>query len=237
MRDSRDLAEQRVLIFVPQHNAEGRKDVTGAFLPEARRLLRLVRRDSSILRFDNTLAKRKLRRSVLESFDSERDAYDGVAIFCHGWMDGIQLGFTRRTVDALAAAIVKATNGAAAPIVPLYCCSTAQGGDRSEDLGPGGGDDGFADRLRDALCQRGAVDCRVMGHTTVKHTTWNPDVMFMEGMGSAHGGSGGFPPVGRKSPLRRAWTTALRDKRKNNTLRLRMPYMSVKDIHQELAGG
>ena len=76
----------------------------------------------------------------------------------------------------------------------------------------------------------GAIDCRVVGHTTVAHTTMNPMVLFMDGMGVPGGGVGGDPPVSPKSANWDAWKAALH----NTNLRFRMPYMPAAAIHAEL---
>lgn len=230
------LKEYRALIFIPEHNAHGKKDVTGAFLPEAERFKGLCDEGSEIVTFDNRKGFAARRRQVLAAMSERRD-FDTVAFFCHGWEKGIQAGFSKTTVKVLAKAILDVCGANDNVIVPLFCCSTGEDPDDDPITAAGTGDDSFADRLRDALCQDGAPHCRVMGHTTVAHTTSNPMVLFMDGMGSVHGGVGGYPPVnpGNKA-LWRAWKKSLRD-RKNNTLRLRFPFMGVGDIHEELAAG
>jgi len=70
-----------------------------------------------------------------------------------------------------------------------------------------------------------------VGHTTVAHTTKNPMVLFMDGMGVPDGGVGGYPPVSPKSINWAAWKKALQ----TTDLRYRMPYMSPAEIHDELS--
>lgn len=227
------LSGFRALIFIPEHNSHGKKDVTYAFKPEAEAFRDLCDHGSEIHTFDNRKGFKKRRDEVLAVMD-ERADFDTVAFFCHGWEKGIQAGFSKNTASRLAKAILDVTNNNEQVIVPLFCCSTGEDPDDDPITAAGTGDDSFADRLRDALCRDGAPDCRVMGHTTVAHTTSNPMVLFMDGMGSVHGGAGGYPPVSPKSKLWRPWKKALRD-RKNNTLRFRMTHMGVGDIHEELS--
>lgn len=232
------LKDKQALIFVPKHNAEGKKDVTGAFRPEAERFARLFA-DDRIIDIDNKRSMSGRRRQVNDVFDrliEEGLRFDTVAVLCHGWRDGIQIGYTSAMVNQLAERIAAITKPTVEVVVPLFCCST--GADPQDDslTAAGTGDDSFADKLRDALCELGEVHCRVMAHTTVAHTTSNPMVLFMDGMGTPDGGVGGYPPVSPKSKNWGAWKKALRD-RKNSTLRFRMPYMAAAEIHEELRGG
>jgi hypothetical protein len=230
--------KRRILAFRPKHNSHRKKDVTGAFKPESRNLLRCMGAEGSeVVVIDNHLDFEQRRARVLEAFDARDDdphAYDAVAFLCHGWIDGIQLGFKRAHVDELAQRIWELTDLPTVR-VPLYCCST---GDDPEDdplTAVGSGDESFADKLRDALCLQGAYGCRVVGHTTVAHTTRNPHVIFFDGWGSLTGGNGGYAPVlpGRNSWLWRGWKAELW--RRGSTLRFRMPWMTDEAIHQELA--
>ncbi len=234
------LAEHVILIFVPKHNSHGKKDVTGAFLPEAVKLKNLAGAGSKIIHIDNKRGFNARRRETLRAFATEvedvgEDFYTSVAFMCHGFQNGIQLGFKRAHVKHLAESIRAVTGENTVVEVPLFCCSTGHDPDDDAFTAAGTGDDSFADKLRDELCRQGSTLCRVMAHTTVAHATSNPMVLFMEGMGTPDGGVGGFPPVSPKSGNWKAWKRALRD-RKNNTLRFRMTYMNVGDIHKELGG-
>jgi len=225
------LKNERVLCFVPTHNVEGKKDVTGAFLPEANAFIAASGGSGKIVAFDNSKSLAARRKEVLNYLTScgPTSGYTSVAFFCHGWLNGIQAGFQRRHVGELAAAIAKLIHEDDV-IVPLYCCST--GKDEQDDplTAAGTGDDSFADKLRDAMCAEGIVQCRVMGHTTVAHTTKNPMVLFMDGMGVPEGGVGGYPPVSPKSANWKKWKKALQ----TTDLRFRMPYMTAAEIHAEL---
>ena len=66
--------------------------------------------------------------------------------------------------------------------VVLYACSTAKGENTAQDMEAVGGDGGFTDRLRDLLCQAGAVDYQVDAHSTAGHTMKNPYVRRFQGM-------------------------------------------------------
>lgn len=232
-RRRRAKTKRRILVFRAEHNSHGKRDVTGAFAPEASRFMKAVATSGDIVPIDNRKPMSKRRTQVLTAMEAAEGTFDGIAFFCHGWLDGIQCGFQRRHAPILAKAIWDLTSHDLVN-VPLYCCST---GDDPHDKpleAAGTGDDSFADRLRDALCAQGAQYCRVMGHTTVAHTTKNPHALFFDGMGSPVGGVGGYPPVGRKPrTLWTAWRKALRE----TDLRFRFPFMTVADIHAELGAG
>lgn len=213
------------LALAPLHNSEGRRDATGAFQPEAEAWLDaqgLTGAEAEAVLIDNRWTNLAMRRAVIRALECALP--DVLGIFCHGWGTGIQFGFSIGHVDSLAEAIH--VDGDVAPRVALYCCSTGKG--------PGvGGDGGFADMLRDALCRAGSVYCRVDAHTTAGHCTRNPYVRRFEGGGSASGGSGGAWIVTPASALWDRWRAALRD----TDLRLRYPTMTVAEIHAELGQG
>jgi hypothetical protein len=231
------LKNERVLCFVPKFNSEGKKDATGAFQPEAATFIKLAKAGSEIYLFDNSVPLPVRRKEVLAKLKaSVNKGFTSVSFFCHGWQDGIQAGYTRKSVAELAQAIneivyPKPNSVAETVVIPLYCCSTGEDPQDDPLTAAGTGDDSFADKLRDALCAVGQVNCRVMGHTTVAHTTRNPMVLFMDGMGIPTGGVGGYPPVSPKSANWTAWKKALQ----NSDLRFRMPYMSPAEIHDELS--
>ena len=73
-----------------------------------------------------------------------------LALFCHGWKGGVQLGPYSQDVRALVRALeLRAYSDLA---IVLYACSTGDGIDPDGPEGPApGGEGGFADALRDAL--------------------------------------------------------------------------------------
>lgn len=234
-----DIGQLKLLAFRPEHNSEGKRDVTGAFRPECTRFMQTVDGGHGhIVTIDNTKPMAQRKRQVLQALeqaDEEREFFDGVAFFCHGWLDGIQLGFRRRDVKTLAAAIQKICEHSFTT-VPLYCCST---GDDPEDdpiTAAGTGDNSFADLLRDALCAQEAIYCRVLAHSTVAHTTKNPYALFFDGYGTTAGGAGGQAVVSPANKVLWAkWRRALRAK--DSTFRFRFPFMELEEIHQELLDG
>jgi hypothetical protein len=235
MTDEPEFDRKRMVCIRPIHNAHGKKDVAGAFRPELRRFMREVCTEDSVeIAFDNRRSMTGRRAEVLVKLNeldaSEDEIFDGVAIFCHGWRRGIQAGFTLKQVDELADAIHRLC-AHSMTAVPLYCCSTGDDKADRDIEAAGTGDESFADELRDALCARGANLCRVMAHTTKGHTTRNPSVLFFDGMGSSEGGVGGYAPVRPSGRLWKRWRRALR----SSDLRFRFPFLTVEQIHRELA--
>lgn len=230
------MVNKRTIAFAPMHNTKGRKDATGAFIPEAKRFLRHHGIDPSCNLFliDNKQSKKKMREDVITILNNLNAAFTphcgtAVAFFCHGTKQGIQFSFNVRNVAGLAKALV--SFGGASVIVPLYACSTGRDRDRDklDDLQDVGGDGGFADVLRDTLCDAGGTQCVVDAHTSVGHTTRNPNVRRF--LGSAVGGIDGFYIVSRhKRKLWRTWRKALR-----TDYRFVFPFLAIEEIHHDLA--
>jgi hypothetical protein len=83
--------------------------------------------------------------------------------------------------------------------------------------------------LRDAICEGGAIYCRVDGHVTAGHATYNPKIRRFEGDGSPTGGNGGRWIVPPRSEWWKAWVAALK-----GDMRLRFPFLSVDEVRTAL---
>lgn len=175
------------VIFVPQHNAPGKRDVTHAFLPEATAFLRL--HGGSIHRFDNSKTMWERRRWCLERLEQLERA-DVLAFFCHGFSNRIQAGFAEANLGALAEHVERL----GIMHLGLFCCSTASKAHLKR---------GFAVRLAEA-CPWVNVDA----HTTAGHTTWNPHKLRISA-----GDSGPLVVHQMRPPVmsRRDWADALKD--------------------------
>ena len=211
-----------VIAIAPAHDSPGKRDSSGAFVPEARAFVKL--HGGRVLLFDN---RREPKDRFVELIDvlakmprvlDDKGAVvppHAVAFFCHGHKNGLQVGATLRNAHVLAAAL----RDIGAASVPLYACDAARDNDadRSDDSEPGpGGAGGFASTLSAAL--PGVV---IDAHTTTAHTTRNPHVRrFM------NGGDGAWL-VEPGSALWRTWRDALRDDR---DFRLGFPLMSSEAI-------
>ncbi len=219
------------LAFAPMFNRPRKSDATGAFQPEAALFLKVA--DSmlpgtgrgEVVMIDNRGSPDSMRNAVLEEIRKSQPAV--VGFFCHGVVQRIQFGFDVQNVSELAAVLAE---GGQDVIVPLYTCNTGMAS-LLERFRPIGGDGGFADALRDALCRAGATTCRVDAHTTAGHTTQNPYVRRFEGLGSPVGGIGGYMIVSPKDRvLWPRWRRAL----ETSDLRHRYPLLGVGTIHSLL---
>ena len=216
------------LIFAPKFDSPGRKDATHAFQPEARRYQQV--RGGKLVHIDNRRDSGTRGEAVIDEIARHADGWwRTIAFFCHGTSRDIQLGFNRRNVAELARAIARTSERDVR--VLLYCCSTAS--TIHALVGKAvGGDGGFADELRDALCREGATHCRVMGHDTVGHSGRNPYVRFFDGAGSPVGGAGGTQVVRPGSKLWSRWREEL-----FTDFRFHMPHMEIGQIHEALTTG
>lgn len=221
------------LIFASGYNTPGKQDATHAFQPEARRFQQV--HGGKLVHVDTRRGTDHRAAAVLDEIARNgQRPWRTIAFFCHGTPKSIQLGFDLRLVGELGKYIARTSERDVR--VLLYCCSTAS--TLRALVGKStGGDGGFADRLRDALCEGGAVDCRVVAHDTVGHTTKNPFVRFFEGAGSPVGGVGGQMPVAPRTKPWAAWREALSGHYLGTDFRFTMPFMEIGEIHAALVSG
>jgi hypothetical protein len=217
----------KALVFAPKHNAPGKKDASGAFIPEAKAFLRALSLDGAVKLFDNTLARPfDKRRSDCEQWLDESSLLGIVAFFCHGWKDGIQAGWKKGSVHRLADTLRHAC--APNPLILLYACDAGRDADNDRDddvqTGPGG-EGGFADMLRDE-CRKAGLRATIYAHTKEGHCTWNPHVRVFLPDETA----GGRWVVDPKSELWGAWVRALR----HTDMRFRFPFLPPDDLVSEL---
>lgn len=229
----------KALVFWSSVNTEGKADATGAFIPEAAHFANLhkipknMRTPVACVRMTPD-ERRKTVLDVLRSFVGEN--LDGIAIFCHGWADGLQIGFNRGLLSTFARAVKDACRPE--PFLALYACSTAENDVKDNAYAsPGPGTDGgFADLLRDQLARIGVSGGWVDAHKSAGHCSRNPFVVRFR-MGDvedrALGGVGGDWIVCPGSSSWKKWKLALADDERD--LRLRFPIMTSVQIKTELA--
>jgi len=219
------MGREEVLAIAPLHDTKGKRDASRAFIPEAHRFVDYWEGQGlsgRVVCVDNRATNHVRRHELIHALGGTSQLRH-LAIFAHGWRTGVQFGFRLNHLSALARHIT-AVSIDDSPVVTLYCCSTAQGDT--------GGDGGFADELRDALCEQGLTGCRVDAHTNRGHTTRNPYVRRFEGEGSHYGGQGGHPIVRPRGKHWARWKTALRDR--DDVLRYRFPRMGTAEVHDWL---
>lgn len=217
------------LVFVPVQNTPGKRDAD-EFRREARLFCAYLRASKGwptpVHQFDNARELAERRADVLRHVHGlTPGAVKVVALFCHGWPDGVQAGFRSEHARGLAREL---ENVAATELtVALYCCSTGADQDPATDetAEPGpGGDGGFADRLRDELGAVG-VQATVYAHSTAGHCTRNPRVRIF----LPHERAGGHWVVSPDSPLWPRWRQYLQ-----GDGRFTYPFLSAAEIEAEL---
>lgn len=221
------------LVFAPLRNTPGINKRTGKpwrdgdeLQGESRAFVKRLGFERGVAMFDNRDEMGERRAAVLHHVHAaEPGTLELLAFFCHGWSDGIQGGFKCKHVRGLA----RELQAVAAPefTVALYCCSTGDDRDPTtaqKQPGPGG-DGGFADRLRDELCELG-VAATVFAHETAGHTTRNPYVRVFRPDERA----GGRWLIEEGSELWAAWRRRLH----NTDLRFRFPFLPQELLEEEL---
>jgi hypothetical protein len=204
-------------------NAQGKKDATGAFVPEAIAFQKhWIAQGAACAKFgfDNT-QRLPARRAAVEAIFATQSGLELVAFFCHGLRRSLQTGHDLATVRALAEAIAKASGPRVC--VVLYACSTAH--EVNVERG------GFADALRDELARLGKTGW-VDAHTTAGHSTENPHVQRFDICPCEIDEVKGDWLV-PKGPLWREWVRALDVNAKG--LRFRFPTMPADAVRTEVA--
>jgi hypothetical protein len=217
------------LVFYSSKDTHGKKDATGAFVPEAKAFARYhVIPDKDVIGIDCTKTnKASNRRAKVIQELLLREDLELLAFFGHGWPSGIQFGIRkghiRRILDH-----VRATDDLK---VGLYACLTAENEERDTSLknvGPGT-DGGFADTFRDEMVRHGITKGWVDGHKTAGHATWNPNLVrfLCEDVDDRdYGAEGGFYLVEPRSTYWKKWCMAL----SRNTQNLRYSFILKSEL-------
>lgn len=154
------------------NNSKGRKDATGAFIPEAKAMTRILRdlgRNVSRLEIltDGYRDRVDLTSFVLKKIDKIFETHEitkisGVSLFCHGWRKGVELlprgeQGAKKVARVLANREVKFFN--------LFACSAGKPHPKGN----------WAQWVTEE-CVRLGHSIQVFSHETPGHTTWNPNV-------------------------------------------------------------
>lgn len=208
-------------------------DARGAFVPES--VLFAKHRQAlgdtvERIGFDNLLPAGKRAASFLSLIDRAQP-FDAFVYLGHGLrtsLSSAQIGPGQRLslVHALMAKSISKTK----LIVTLYACSTGETPRQSKSVN---GDDGFADKLRDDLEDRGFNEGWVDGHTIAAHATNNPYLRRFElGPGSNVGGDWLIEP---KSPTWERWRARLKAKAAIDPFRFDFPFMTADAVRAAVA--
>lgn len=158
------------LIIYTSTNMKGRKDATGAFIPEAKRLQKHLLETNEF--YDVTMAPikttgvsmAKRREQVEEVLKS--DTFEHIYFLCHGYKNGIQFGYKWRWGAVKLANLVHNAGDLEPESVTFYCCSVAK--DKEN----------FAKWVFNEMsCLKWSNNkVQVFGHYTAGHTTMNPRI-------------------------------------------------------------
>lgn len=233
--------DKNILVVYSNTNSHGKSDATGAFIPEAKAFAKLHEVDWATARgFKLTKTnKAKRRQRTLDAIaQAGKDRLlDAIALFGHGWPQGIQFGFNRGHIPELVQHMARYCQPSVKVI--LFACLAAENDVRDKKitgLGPAT-DGGFADILRDEMVRQGLDKGRVDGHKTAGHTSWNPNLVrfLCEDVGDPEFGAvGGAWVVAPRSEMWKLWIKALKDQK--GGMRYRFPFMSEMSIKLELGG-
>ena len=217
--------------FIPRFNAKGKRDVTGAFEPEANSWS-WIHGDCDVVSFNNRMSRKSRRSEVYSALNSHVDL-DWVTFFCHGYPRGIQAGYGKRTAHQLATSLSMSCKRNA--IVTLFACNAGRDDDREnkDDLMPGpGGHGGFADTLRKEMVRKGMKGGWIDAHTVVGHTTRTPWVrrFYVSEQDLDNGGEYIIRP---KSENWRFWRLWLRSSKE---FRLSFSLCLASDLEASLSG-
>lgn len=213
---------RRALCLAPAFNTPNRKDASGAFQPEARAFVASQQLAATIALFDSNRALADRRYECARIIARQTDL-DVIALFCHGWRDGVQAGWRIPNAGHLADLLVLASRPTSTVI--LYACDAArdQDADRKDDTQPGpGGTGGFADVLDERMRARGWQG-RLFAHSTPGHTTTNPYVRCWAP------GERGQWVIEPSSADWRPWRAALQ-----GDLRFRFPFLTRDEVRSVL---
>jgi hypothetical protein len=169
---------KRILVIYSSENVKGKKDATGAFIPEARAFAKLhgVPEENMLGIPAPKLAPKRRFEGVCAFLRNPPTAkVEMIAFFCHGYSSGMQFGMNKKNLRQLVG-YMKADCVPKVKLV-LYACSTASTNRNSRKVNMPGTDNGYADKLRDEMLRQGFHGGWIDAHLTPGHTTRNPFVL------------------------------------------------------------
>ncbi len=176
-----EIKGKDIVVFVSGVNSKGKKDASGAFVPESKKFAKIHNIPvENVFYVDCTKRVSPTTRAeiVEKALRNKKGAnLKSIAFFGHGWSTGIQFGFNLKNCYLLSKLIADCSDSDVK--IGLFACLTAENSIKDNDhrrIGPGT-DGGFADRLRDNLVRNGVEYGWVDAHKTAGHAVWNPYVV------------------------------------------------------------
>jgi len=221
--------EREALIIYSSKNVKGKKDATGAFIPEAKAFVKVNGiPESNMLAVPCVGMKaNKRRKLVLDFLNDFRFCFiDMIAWFGHGYSSGIQFGFNNKNVDLLIKGLTDTCVSDVRQV--LYACSTASTNKNTRNIKMPGTEGGFADVLRDSMVGAGFEDGWIDGHLQPGHTTKNPYIVRFEC--DPQDTLDGNYLIEPKTELWKPWVKAVQ----KTDFRFKFPYMTEDQIRAYL---
>lgn len=221
-----------IAVIYSTKNKRGKKDATGAFIPEAR-AFQLVHgiSDNNMIGINciSHTMKRRYENLISALYAIGRnEPLDAIVFFGHGWPNGIQFGLTKKNVSSFVYLLVQNRTVKLTCHFALYTCLTAENEIRDKqikNIGPAT-KGGFADQLAYRL-GRMNIAGHVDAHKTSGHTTWNPYVVRFQNTIESPRAAWLVEPG---SESWKNWVKAVR----GSNLRFEFPFMSEFEIKQTL---
>lgn len=223
-----------ILVFYSSENTQGKSDATGAFIPESEAFADL-HGVPSVNRLGIpcvSLSNRKRLEEVCV-FIRNKQGIKWIAMFCHGYSSGLQFGLNKLNIPLLVSYL---SNACALDLkMTLYACSTASESKKTRNINMPGSNNGYADKLRDALLAKNFKGGWIDAHLLPGHTTENPFLMRFyteprfEGDIDLPGGDWIISP---KSPLWPKWKQYIQNTK--GTGRFEFSNMSTMEIYQKV---
>ncbi len=239
------IPSDEIAIIVPKYNTN-KPDATGAFHPESENFCDEWGLPYECIHYiNNKLPKRlTLKNNVTDALldtmeDIQASSIKPISVwifFCHGYTHGMQFGIKspghrnfRDEEEARWHKFINIIGDCPEPVLVMYACSTGNDPDDDPDTAPGSGDGSWGDWVRDELCKTGAVYCRVLVHTTAGHTTRNPFIKLLDGLGLSTGGVGGeLIAAPRTSSFRKL------QKLLKTNFRFKIPFLTLESIRDSI---
>lgn len=226
---------KNILVLYTSANTKGKKDATGAFIPESKEFARIhdIPR-SNILGVPCPEISVAQRFRLVTKFIRSHQRIKWIAMFCHGYSTGMQFGFNRKNLSKLVESMQRSCSRKVK--LTLYACSTASTSKKTRLLSMPGTDNGYADKLRDEMIKGGFKGGWIDAHLTPGHTTRNPFVIRFYTEPPFENGwdmPGGEWLVSPKSKLWKMWKRDVRSMQ--SSFRFQFGGMTEKEIYAHLA--
>jgi len=228
------MKKSNILVIYSSKNVKGKKDATGAFIPEAKAFAKLHGvPESNMLGIPCPGMPAKKRYKQLTDFLKTKKNIAWIAMFGHGYSSGMQFGLKKGNLPQFVSVLKKSCTKKVK--LSLYACSTASTSKHTRQRNAPGTDNGYADQLRDHMLAHGFKGGWIDAHLTPGHTTHNPFIMRFYVEPPFEGGwdvKGGEWLVSPKSKLWKPWKKAVQNRK--SMFRFQFSLMTEPEVYDYL---